>query len=814
MWILNILLRFSWLFRPLLYLLVRSRAIPDDFEADRSKSTLYVLRTRSFSDWLVLDYHCKKMNLPRPIADLKTLFSGEKSTFVYLSKVGILSTKRGKTVRSAMETVVELASRLQMPVDVIPVSIFWGRDPGSEQTSWIKLLFLDTQHGGVWQKFCAILIHGRSVFCNFGRPIDLASLLAEGQGVEQTTRKLNRNLRVFFHQQAIVSLGPLLYDRKQVLEAVVKGPKVQAAIDDLYSKKGHAREKYEKQALKCAEEIASHMTHPAVLIYEKLLHFLWSKLYKKVEINGEKNLMNLGSDHSIVYVPNHRSHMDYLLICYVLFNLGYMSPHTAAGINLNFFPVGFAMRRGGAFFMRRSFKGDRLYAAVFSEYVHYLLTKGYPINFFPEGGRSRTGRLLAPKTGMYSMVFESQLRNKERPVVIVPISINYDKIVEGKTYEKELSGGTKQSESILTVLENFKILRESFGKVYVSVGKPLILGDYLNQKVPDWGALEEVKSSGLSKVVTEVAQEMMVRVNQASVLSPTSLLAAILLASKNKAIPRDELGIVFQRFWSLLEKCSYDSSSTFDFMEYPQALEEATKLLGLKNFKNIAGDIIYIEQRGSVKFSYYRNCILHFVAIPGAIAQMFQNCDVLSTSEIKKALLTVYPWLKRELFLKWHISEMDTVTGLYIDGLVEHGLLDRINEHEIRKPHYSEQGYSDLTILADMISSQLQLYGIGVELLADLNARGNPVNRDDLENILKTLMERTAMIQGDNLVNLTLKEYLPGVYGELKDQGVLVLQDDGSFKVGPELAQIRQNLSTFIPPQLKRSILGEKKERV
>jgi hypothetical protein len=113
-----------------------------------------------------------------------------------------------------------------------------------------------------------------------------------------------------------------------------------------------------------------------------------------------------------------------------------------------------------------------------------------------------------------------------------------------------------------------------------------------------------------------------------------------------------------------------------------------------------------------------------------------------------------------------------------------------------------------------MISSQLQLYGIGVELLADLNARGNPVNRDDLENILKTLMERTAMIQGDNLVNLTLKEYLPGVYGELKDQGVLVLQDDGSFKVGPELAQIRQNLSTFIPPQLKRSILGEKKERV
>lgn len=809
---LNILLRFSWFFRPLLYLLVRSRAIPEDFETDRSKSTLYVLRTRSFSDWLVLDYHCKKMHLPRPHADLNALFGGERSTFVYLSKVGILSTKRGKTIRSAMETVVELASRHQVDVNVIPVSIFWGRDPGSEQTSWIKLLFLDTQHGGVWQKFCAILIHGRSVFCNFGRPMQLNSLLGEGQGVEQTTRKLNRNLRVFFHQQAIVSLGPLMYDRKQVLNAVVKGPKVQAAIDDLLAKKGLNREKYEKQALKCAGEIASHMTHPAILVYEKLLHLLWSKLYKKVEIKGEKNLADLGSDQSIVYVPNHRSHMDYLLICYVLFNLGYMSPHTAAGINLNFFPVGFALRRGGAFFMRRSFKGDRLYAAVFSEYVHYLLTKGYPINFFPEGGRSRTGRLLSPKTGMYSMVFESQLRNKERPVVIVPISINYDKIVEGKTYEKELSGGGKQSESVFTILENLKILRESFGKVYVSVGTPLVLGDYLNEKVPEWRDVDEVKSAGLSRAVTEIAQEMMVRVNQASVLSPTSLLAAIILASQNKAIPRDELGIVYERFWKLLEKFSYDPSTTFDHLDFPLALDEATKLLGLKNFKNIAGDIIYIEQKGSVKFSYYRNCILHLVAIPGAIAQMFQNCDVLSTSEIKQAVKAVYPWLKRELFLKWNLSEIEEITGLYIDGLVENGLLDRINDHEIRKPHYSEQGYSDLTILAHMISSQLQLYGIGVELLADLNARGTPVGRDLLESVLKTLMERTAIIQGDNLVNLTLKEYLPGVYGELRDQGVLVLQEDGSFKVGPELEPLRQSLASFIPIQLKRSILGAKKD--
>ena len=811
MWMLTLLLRLSWILRPLLYLFVRSRASPEDFQVDKSKSTLYVLRTRSLADWLVLDFHCKCLNLPRPNYDLKDLYSGPKSTFVYLSKVGILFTKRGKSVRSTLETIVDLASRHSVEVDIIPVSVFWGRDPGNEQTSWIKLFFLDTQHGGIWQKLCAILIHGRNVYCNFGRPMHLSELLKEGQGVEQTTRKLNRNLRVFFHQQAVISLGPLLYDRKQVLQAVCNGAKVRAAIEDLQSKKGQSIEKSEKQALKYAAEIASHMTHPALLVYEKLLHLLWSKLYRKVEIKGEKYLQNLNSDQSVVYVPNHRSHMDYLLICYVLFNLGYMSPHTAAGINLNFFPVGFLMRRGGAFFMRRTFKGDRLYASVFSEYVHYLLTKGYPINFFPEGGRSRTGRLLQPKTGLYSMVMESQLRNKDRPLVIVPISISYDKIVEGKTYEKELSGGPKESESVLNLLENLKILKESFGKVYVSVGVPLTLGDYLNKQFPEWQAIEEVKSNRLSKTINEVASEIMVRINIASGLSPTSLLATIILACQNKAIPRDELSVTFYRLWSLLEKVDYGASQNSEAVNFAQELEQATKLLELKNFKNIAGDIIYIEQKSAVRLSYYRNSILHLLAIPSTIAQMYQNREVFSSVEIRQSLKAVYPWLKRELFLKWDISEIDAVANLYIDCLVEFGLLVRINEHEIRKPHYLEQAYTDLTILAQMISSQLYLYGIGVELLSEMSALGS-VNRELLEVSLKTLIERTAIIQGDNLGNLTIKEYLPGVYSELKDQGILVLDEEGHWQVKSGLSQLRSAMTHFVPIQLRKSIHGILKE--
>ena len=135
----------------------------------------------------------------------------------------------------------------------------------------------------------------------------------------------------------------------------------------------------------------------------------------------------------------------------------------------------------------------------------------------------------------------------------------------------------------------------------------------------------------------------------------------------------------------------------------------------------------------------------------------------------------------------------------------------RINEHEIRKPHYLEQAYTDLTILAQMISSQLYLYGIGVELLSEMSALGS-VNRELLEVSLKTLIERTAIIQGDNLGNLTIKEYLPGVYSELKDQGILVLDEEGHWQVKSGLSQLRSAMTHFVPIQLRKSIHGILKE--
>ena len=199
---------------------------------------------------------------------------------------------------------------------------------------------------------------------------------------------------------------------------------------------------------KYAREIASKQTYSIIRFFEVILGNLWNKLFDGIETYYPENVSQVANEgYEIVYVPTHRSHLDYLLMSYVVHQSGFPVPHTAAGKNLDFFPVGGLLRKGGAFYLRRSFKGKKLYTAVFNEYLHFLLSNGYPMTFFPEGGRSRTGKLLPLRTGMFSMIVHSYLRDPKKPIAFVPIYIGYDKVFELGSYLKELSGAAKQKES-------------------------------------------------------------------------------------------------------------------------------------------------------------------------------------------------------------------------------------------------------------------------------------------------------------------------------------------------------------------------------
>jgi len=198
-----------------------------------------------------------------------------------------------------------------------------------------------------------------------------------------------------------------------------------------------------------ALEIASDYSYGVVRALELFLTWLWTRLYDGIELHNFATVTHIAPGHEIVYVPCHRSHIDYLLLSYIIHRQGLTPPHIAAGANLNLPIVGSLLRRGGAFFLRRSLKGEALYAAVFHEYLHLMLARGFSIEYFIEGGRSRSGRMLTPKAGILGMTVLSFIRQHARPLVFVPVYVGYEKIIEGKAYLGELAGQPKQRESLL-----------------------------------------------------------------------------------------------------------------------------------------------------------------------------------------------------------------------------------------------------------------------------------------------------------------------------------------------------------------------------
>jgi glycerol-3-phosphate O-acyltransferase len=308
-------------------------------------------------------------------------------------------------------------------------------------------------------------------------------------------RRLLRSLRAAFRAQRASTIGPDLSHRRTMVAHILRTQAVRHAVRrEMQARRelaaaargrgraGLARRARRRAVLltarKYALEIAANYSQPFITFMASVLRRLWTRLYDGVEFEHVDKLQQAGDGAEIIYVPCHRSHMDYLLLSYVIYHKGFAVPHVAAGLNLNMPVIGRYLRKGGAFFLRRSFKGQALYAAVFTKYLGFMMARGHPLEYFIEGGRSRTGRLLAPRTGMLSMTVRSYLNDPKRPVVFMPVYFGYERIVEGRTYIGELSGRPKEKESIAGLIKSLWVLRSKFGTVHVNLGEPRQSGWY------------------------------------------------------------------------------------------------------------------------------------------------------------------------------------------------------------------------------------------------------------------------------------------------------------------------------------------------
>jgi glycerol-3-phosphate O-acyltransferase len=806
---------FGWL-RSFLDGWVRANIVPsenifDTLSIDSTRPICYVLKSNSIFDFLVLDIFCARNSLPRPLSAVNELGTSKDAASIYLSRVGLLRTYgayRHEPPSPFYKLLRRIDSEEDFDVQMVPVSVFWGRGSSRTQLSLFKLFFPDDDRASFIHKLIIVLAHGKNVSLTYSKPILLREQHSKASGIEQTARKLTRVVRVHFQSLRTAVLGPGLISRNRVIETLVRGKILKRAIDEESRKKNVPRDRSELLAKEYISEIAAEISPEVLAGLASILRRLWVRIYTDVKVEHVERVHSIPGNAEIVYVPCHRSHMDYLLINSVLFENRLVNPHIAAGINLNFWPVGSFLRRVGAFYIRRSFSNNRLYATVFSEYVSFLLQKGYPVQFFPEGGRSRTGKLLQPKTGMLAMVVNSYLRNHDRPIYIVPVYMGYDRVAEVKTYRKELTGAKKKAESVGQMVEGRKALRSTHGRAYVSFAEPFSLGEFLDQARPDWAATryeDDAKVPWLNPVVLSVANRIMVRINESAIGGSVALVSLILLATRQRALPEDELVAHIEMFQRISQAVPYSADSRILMAPAKKMIEEAETFAKLSRFSHPGGDVIHAIEPHASYIVYYRNNIAHLFCVPAVIAYFLQHNDSMSEQVIRQGVQAVYPILKKEFFLRWDISEIDQVVTSYIQTFTDLGLLIRTADGSLSRPNMTNFEFNILRTLALIVGPALERFAIAIHLLNQYD-NGAVFKMDDFQKRCLLMAQRISLLTGATDVELPSPQVFSFIMEQLLSRSLIEKTGDDGWKLTDRFPEILNITSALLSVDIRQSM--------
>ena len=799
--------------RWLVTLWVRPSVLPDDVSTQRDpeRVPVYALEKRSVIDLAVLEYVCRARALPEPLAPVGA--AGElRSSLLFLERrTGFLGQRIDRRMPEALRVLTAAAgSDSLFDPEIVPVSFFWGRAPDRDR-SWFRLLVAeDWDIGGRFRKLLSLLLNGRNLLVLFGEALPLQPTLSETRGLPRGPRRVWRQLRVQFRNQRAATIGPDLSHRRTIVAEVLRTKAVRDAVRQDIRDRKLTRRAALQTARGYAYEIAANYSHAFVVFMSGALGRLWNRLYDGVELANFSSLQSVDEGSEIIYVPCHRSHMDYLLLSYVVYHKGYAVPHIAAGINLNMPVIGSLLRRGGAFFLRRSFGGNAAYAAVFSRYLGTIMARGHSIEYFIEGGRSRTGRLLRPKTGMLAMTVRAYVRNPARPVVFVPIYIGYERLVEGRTYIGELSGRPKEKESILGMLRTLPELRSRFGKVYVSFGEPLPLDNLLARHLPGWNrqqTLTEEKPAWLSPLCNDLAHQIMTRINAAACVTPVNLLGTVLLATPRQRMGEGDLVRQLELYASLMRQAPYSARVWVTPLDGQSMIRHGDALRMLYRQPHPLGDVIGMTESNAVLAGYYRNNVLHLLLMPSLLACAFLNNAAVTRADLLRLAGRVYPYVADEYFLHWRDDELPAVVDELLEDLLNHGLLTASAERgEWRRPPAESSEAVQLSVLARLTVPILERYYLSISLL--LRSGSGKLTQEALELQCQLTAQRMAMLYELNSPEFFDRALFGNFVERLRERGVVDEDGEGKLVFDPTVLEaVAADAQLVLHEQIRNSIL-------
>ncbi len=587
---------------------------------------------------------------------LKRITRNKESSIVFLrgsEAIGV------KNAGDPLGQLIDAQRDMDVPVFLVPLLVAYGRRREKKDKSLAGLLFGETENPGMLRRLITFFRYYSKAFVLSSKPVNLSEFLENNSGNSRETISylLRRELIDRVDEEKRTIVGPVLKSREEIVGMTLRDPMLVKFMEDMAStgREGHGT--IVNRARKYLFEIAAGYSDTYVGFMDRILTWLWNDIYDGVVIDKEglAKMRDISKKMPFVVIPCHRSHIDYLLISYVFYYNHIQLPFIAAGTNLLFWPLGHLFRNLAAFFIRRSIGGNALYGEVLSKYIKTLLEEGLPIEFFIEGGRSRTGKMVMPKYGLLSMIMQAYREGSFNDLALVPIFIGYDKVIEEKSYLRELGGASKEKEKIRDLIKSRKVLRKRYGRVYMNVGEPMLLKSYLaSHEVP----IEDMTTSERRALYRRMGYEIVNEINKVSVVSPSALVAAGLLCHYRRGISHDDLMDILSEFHDYLDSRGAKFSSTFANRE--KALNDALGMFESAGLISRMGpeeedeedefeETIYsVDEDKRLNLEYYKNNILHsFVSLS------FMSISVLSGDGNRTSLSEVmedYRFFK-ELFM-------------------------------------------------------------------------------------------------------------------------------------------------------------------
>lgn len=619
---------------------------------------------------------------------------------------------------------IEMQKTIDRPIVFLPQIILYSRAPQTTQLSLTDMLLGTIENPGRIRRLFNLFKNPKKIFIESCEPITLTDFINRPDIRELSSRNqavmLRRHMLTLInrHRQSIT--GPVLKSRLEIREELLTNPALQKTIAAYAEQQDVSIQEAQEQAAGFLDEIASNYNLKTVRFLDVALRWMFKHIFDGMVIDqdGLERLKRVSRKGPLILAPCHKSHLDYLILPYVFFNNNMPCPLIAAGKNLSFWPLGPIFRGGGAFFLRRSFKGEILYPKIFDAYLQKILDEGFHIKFFIEGGRSRTGKVLMPKIGFLSLLVEAYVKNRWDDMYFAPIYVGYDRVLEEKAYIHELEGGKKTPENLINVIRARKFLKRKYGKIYVNFHEPISLKQYLSQFSQSFA---EMPKQQQKETYFDFGEKLLAAINRVAVVTPHAIIAAVILNGAPKrfyykqilAHAESYLSYLVSQDVNLADTLHMDRISAFnlvlDSFVQNKVIEKSASEFSLSTRAN---PLFKINESKRPSLEYYKNSGVTFFMPAAFTAMAILKTDAFQFSS--GDLHASYKFLK-ELFKNEFVFDPEQP----VDFAVRKNLKAFIND-AIIMPHptlpdtynLTSTGYRKLNMFAAFLAPYFESYWV------------------------------------------------------------------------------------------------------